>query len=186
VSVPRPFDYRYLRPPDRLETYHATLIQETSEHIILQHTVNPQTPVLAGGKEILRDGSPIVWFLFKNRSYDVGRFYLPDGTWTGYYSDITEPICWEGADAGSLETVVDLFLDVWISPEGSHEVLDADELEDALTSGWITQDQARRAKQTVEEVLVAIDSDSFPPRPALDWPGPLATPENLQSTGVTN
>jgi predicted RNA-binding protein associated with RNAse of E/G family len=181
------FDYRYLRPPDRLETYRATLIEETSDHIILQHTVNPQKPVLTHeGKEILRHGSPIVWFLLKNRSYDVGRFYLPDGTWTGFYSDITEPIRWQGSDARTLETVVDLFLDVWISPEGVHEVLDADELEEALTARWITEDQARQARATLEEILCAIEANAFPPQPALDWPGPLATPENLRWTGAAN
>src|SRR5947209_14242130 len=106
MTLPRPFDYRYLRPPDRLEIYHATLLRETSDHLVLQHTVNPRTPVVAGGKEILRNGSPIVWFLFKNRSYDVGRFYLPDGTWTGFYSDITEPVRWSGSDADTLEPVI--------------------------------------------------------------------------------
>jgi predicted RNA-binding protein associated with RNAse of E/G family len=169
VSIPRPFDYHYLRPPDRLDVYHATLLEETSDHIIVTHTVAHQAPVLHRGVEILQDGSSIVWFLFKNRRYDVGRFYLRDGTWTGFYSDITEPVRWKGSDASTLETVTDLFLDVWISPDGEIEVLDADELADALVSGWITEAQAEQARSSADEIVNAFAAGMFPPLPALHW-----------------
>jgi predicted RNA-binding protein associated with RNAse of E/G family len=117
----------------------------------------------------LSDGSQIVWFLFKNRGYDVGRFYLPDGTWTGFYSDITEPVHWKGSDANTLETVTDLFLDVWISADGEIDVLDADELQEALASGWITEVQAQQARSSADEIVTAFAAGAFPPAAALHW-----------------
>jgi predicted RNA-binding protein associated with RNAse of E/G family len=169
MTTPRPIEYGYLRPPDRLSVFHATLLHESEEYIVLTHTVHPSQPVIQLGKPALLDGSSITWFLFKDRSYDVGLFYLPDGTWSGYYIDLTEPVHWEGSNAGTLETVVDLFLDIWIAPSGEHELLDEDELVLAEAHGWVTAAQVAHAYRAREDVLAEMKAGTFPPASVLCW-----------------
>jgi predicted RNA-binding protein associated with RNAse of E/G family len=169
MTVPRPFDYSYLRPPDRVDVYHAVLLHESAEYLVLTHVVHPRKPAVHLGREVLVDGSRIIWFLFNNKPYDIGRFYRPDGAWTGYYVDITEPIRWTGADAGTLEAVIDLFLDVWIAPDGNHEVLDENEFEGAIESGHLTAQQVATARASLADVLSAVATGQFPPPQVVEW-----------------
>jgi predicted RNA-binding protein associated with RNAse of E/G family len=169
MTLPRPFDYRYLRPPDRVDVYHAVLLHESADYLVLTHVVHPAEPAVHLGKEVLVDGSRIVWFLFKGKPYDVGRFYRPDGAWTGYYVDITEPVQWTDSDADTLESVVDLFLDVWIAPDGNHEVLDEDEFEEAIHSGHLTDEQVAGARAALVEVLSSVAAAQFPPPQVSAW-----------------
>jgi predicted RNA-binding protein associated with RNAse of E/G family len=172
MRVPRPISYGYLRPPDNLSTFHGTLLYEDDDYIVLTHTVHPSKPLVRGGQVVLASGSPIVWFLFKNMPYDVGRFHTPAGEVTGVYVDMTEPVCWTGSDADTLSTVVDLFLDVWIPPRGDAIVLDEDELEEAYTSGAITSEQRDRARCSCATVLSGIAGGTFPPGMVSTWPAP--------------
>lgn len=104
-----------------------------------------------------------VWFLFKDRPFDVGRFYRPDGTWTGYYVDVLEPVRWKGADPTTLAPIVDLFLDLWIAPDGRYMVLDEDEFEEAIGTGRVTIDQVILARQTLTTLVAATERGEFPP-----------------------
>ena len=173
MVVPRSFDYRYLRPPDRLDIFHATLLHESEEMLVLTHIVHPTHPVRLRNREVLLDGSSIVWFLFKDQPFDVGRFYLPDDTWTGFYVDITEPVHWDGADADSIDTVVDLFLDVWITPTGEYDVLDEDELDEAARLGHVTRQQVDAAREALQSVTSKLARGIFPPETVARWTVPL-------------
>jgi predicted RNA-binding protein associated with RNAse of E/G family len=83
--------------------------------------------------------------------------------------DITEPIHWDGADACTLDAVVDLFLDVWITPDGAHDVLDQDELEEAAGLGHVTPTQVRAAHDALRTVVSQIASGTFPPEVVVRW-----------------
>lgn len=108
-------------------------------------------------------GYTAVWFVYKGRPYDVGRFYRPDGTWTGYYADILEPVHWEGSDPRTLQPIVDLFLDLWIAPDGTHLVLDEDEFEEAITKHYLSPEQITHARSTLHDLLEMTAEGTFPP-----------------------
>lgn len=108
-------------------------------------------------------GYQAVWFLFKGEPFDLGRFYRPDGSWTGIYVDILEPVSWRGADPTTLEPLVDLFLDIWITPEKAFQVLDEDEFTAACAAGSLTAAQDRSACATLARLLTEIRSGTFPP-----------------------
>lgn len=112
---------------------------------------------------MLADGYWAVWFLFKDRPYDVARFYRPDGVWTGYYADVLEPVRWRGADPHTLEPLVDLFLDLWIAPDGRYLVLDEDEFEQAARSGHLNAEQIATARSTLDQLVGEVESWAFPP-----------------------
>jgi len=130
---------------------------------VLSHLVHPKNSLVYRGEEVIADGYRAIWFLFKDQPYDIGRFYRPDGIWTGYYVDVLEPVRWQGAEAETLELLVDLFLDLWIAPDGSYEVLDEDEFEEAVRLGHITDAQAEHARRALHEIVDRVQTGNFLP-----------------------
>ncbi len=116
------------------------------------------------GDVVFGSGYRAVWFLFKDRPFDVGRIYRPDGTWTGYYSDILEPVRWVASDPRTLQPITDLFLDLWIAPDGRHQVLDEDEFEEAVGRGILRREQIDHARRVLGELTDATQRGLFPPR----------------------
>jgi predicted RNA-binding protein associated with RNAse of E/G family len=155
--------FELIRPPDRRYTFHYPLVEADDRHIILAHEAYPSKPLHVQGEEVMGSGYPVVWFLFKDEPFDVGRFYRPDGAWTGYYVDILEPVRWQNANPHSLEPLVDLFLDLWITPDGEHLVLDEDEFAVAAANGYLTDEQVRHAQETLQRLISAISRNEFPP-----------------------
>ncbi len=111
---------------------------------------------------MIEKGSVGVWFLPKGASYDVARVYSPTGIFRGYYVDALEPVDWEGDDPESLNGLTDLFLDLWIWPDGRHIVLDDEELTSAETKGIITPSQASCARRTITDLVDMLRRGEFP------------------------
>jgi uncharacterized protein len=121
----------------------------------------------------MASGYSVVWFLFKGQSYDIGRFYRPDGVWTGYYVDILEPVEWVGDDPHTITPLVDLELDLWIAPDLSHQILDKDEFEDSVRRGDLKSAQASQARSTLSQLVTLLDTGSFPPQVVRDYDSAL-------------
>ncbi len=115
------------------------------------------------GEIVLDVGYKGIWFLFKDRPFDVGRVYRPDGTWTGYYVDVLEPVQWEASDPNTLKPITDLFLDLWIAPDGKCMVLDEDEFEEATSLGYLTNRQVHHARSVLGKLIAAAEREEFPP-----------------------
>lgn len=153
----------FLRPPDRRVTIRTRLLDARDDRLVVTHEIAPSKPLVVRGETVIARGYRAVWFLFKGRPYDVGRFYRPDGTWTGYYADVLEPVRWRGADPRTLEPLVDLFLDLWIAPDGEYTVLDEDEFADAIAAGRLTDGQIAHARRVIAELTAAAARGRFPP-----------------------
>jgi len=138
-------------------------LRADAEIIVLRHEIQPSKPFVFGGEEVIGPGYGAVWFLFQGEPYDIGLFYRPDGTWTGYYVDVLEPVRWTVEPALVLDPLVDLFLDLWISPSGESAVLDEDEFEDAEHQGAITPSQVTQARTTLARLLADLRAGTFPP-----------------------
>jgi len=152
-----------LRLPNRRTHFHSLLLDANDERIILADRAHPSKPLHLNGREVMGHGYWMVWFLYKGQSWDVARFYRPDGTWTGYYVDVLEPMHWTGSNPATLEPIVDLFLDLWIAPDGSVLVLDEDEFEVAVREGVVTEVQREHAVRVLSDVRARIAAGSFPP-----------------------
>lgn len=127
-------------------------------------TAEPSKPLLVDGEVVVARGYQVVWFLFKGMPFDVGRFYRPDGTWTGYYVDILEPVSWFDSDPQTLAPIIDLFLDLWIPPNGTPLVLDEEEFDAACSHGALTTAQALHARTTLDHLVRDTHSGGFPPQ----------------------
>ena len=158
------FTFEFIRPPDRSVFMRTRLLEAGDDLIVVTHEASPSNPLTYRGEVVMDRGYRAVWFLFKDKPYDVGRFYRPDGTWTGYYADVLEPVRWRGDDPATLEPIVDLFLDLWIAPDGRYAVLDEDEFEEAIGRGILSHQQIEHARRVLQELTEATERDAFPPQ----------------------
>jgi len=155
--------FNFIRPPDRRVSIKSRLLEATDDTIVLATELSPSKGVHYLGESVMSVGFWAVWFLFKGRPFDVGRVYRPDGTWTGYYVDILEPVYWEGSDPNTLQPLTDLFLDIWIAPDRNYMILDEDEFEEAVRLGHITPPQTSHARNVLQELVEATERKDFPP-----------------------
>lgn len=122
-------------------------------------------PVTVAGSPVLEAASPVVWFTFPGEWHDIGRFHLPDGTFTGYYANILTPV---RVDCDDWHTT-DLFLDVFVTPAGEVHVLDVDELAEAERRGWIDRRLAGRARLEADRLARAARAGAWPPYLVTAW-----------------
>ncbi|TFH65036.1 MAG: DUF402 domain-containing protein [Gemmatimonadales bacterium] len=157
----------YLRPPDRKEIFTQRLLLDTPEvKITLAEAVPFYPPIRILGEVALEAGSDAVWFTFPGLWHDIGRFHRANDVFTGIYANIlTPPVILPG---GEWETT-DLFLDVWVDPEGRLSVLDADQLQEAEAKAWVSRDQAKRAREEVDWIKKEFEAGRWPPPVVEEW-----------------
>jgi uncharacterized protein len=126
---------------------------------------NVPRPVVVAGSTVLERASPVVWFTFPGEWHDIGRFHLPDGTFTGYYANILTPVQLDSDDWRT----TDLFVDVFLTPTGDVHVLDTDELAEAERRGWIGRELGDRARLEADRLVRAAAGGSWPPAIVREW-----------------
>lgn len=157
----------YRRPPDREDLFVQRLIERTPEVVVTFMERTPLArPVRAGGEVILEAGAPAIWFTFPGLWHDIGRFYLADDTFTGFYTNILTPV--EFIDPLQWVTT-DLFLDHWLGADGGSTLLDEDEFEEAISRGWISSELESAARDEAARILEASDSGLWPPPIVEEW-----------------
>jgi predicted RNA-binding protein associated with RNAse of E/G family len=156
----------YDRPHRGVQVFQQSLVHDGGDHLV---TFVPATdlprPVVAVGRVILEPGSPVVWFTYPGRWYDIGRFHLADGTFTGFYANILTPVRIEGDDWYT----TDLFLDVFVAPEGGVTVLDEEELAEAEIAGWVGDAVAAEARRQAAALERIARGDGWPPPHVVEW-----------------
>jgi predicted RNA-binding protein associated with RNAse of E/G family len=153
-------EIHYRRPPDRLDIFVQDLVVDEPDHKITLHDPSSLTTALTVGDQVIQEpGAPIVWYVFPNTWYDIGRFHLEDGSFTGYYVNLIVP-----PELGERRwTIYDLCLDVWLDPNGSYIVLDQDEFDEAVDNHWIDTTTAQRTRHELDGVLQKLAAGRFPP-----------------------
>ncbi len=155
--------FDFIRPPDRRVSIKGLLLDAKDDTIAVATALSPSKPVEYLSEIVMDTGWWAVWFVFQGRPFDIGRVYRPDGTWTGYYVDVLEPVRWKGSDPTTLEPAVDLFLDLWIAPDGGYLVLDEDEFEQAISLGHLKSEQIDHARGVLRELIQWTERGEFPP-----------------------
>ena len=156
----------YRRVPDLVSVFRQEVIHRSAEYIVSYvAAAEIGAPVRAGDATILEPGAPIVWFTYPGEWYDIGRFHLVDGTFTGIYANVLTPVL----DEGDRWETTDLCLDVWSGVDGRVLVLDEDEFEAAVGQGWIDAPTATRARSTADALAAAARAGDWPPPHVGDW-----------------
>ncbi len=158
----------YHRLPDRLTVFEQLLVHEDA-HVLITFSEQAKIPhdVVVNGAVVLEVGAPVVWFTFPGASYDIGRFHLRDGRFTGLYTNLITPVQCQSR----LEWyMTDLYLDLWLAADGSAPaLLDEDELEEAFAAGWIDHDRAEGVRTEAYRLIRAWERESWPPAITNEW-----------------
>jgi predicted RNA-binding protein associated with RNAse of E/G family len=157
----------YLRPPDREEVFLQQLVHDDGGvKVTLARGLERTEPVRIDGRVALEHGSDVVWFTFPGAWHDIGRFHTADGGFTGIYANVLTPPVFE---PGGVWRTTDLFLDVWIPPDGTTRVLDREEFDAAAQAGWIDEPTRRRALEELERILESAAAGRWPPPVVEAW-----------------
>lgn len=175
----------------------VTVVEDTADRIL--HYLAPGTPIL---RRVLVDGSPVPrvvrldelerlgsrlmqeeWrgsrqliLTRPGRSHSIRlRWNAADGAFRGWYVNLQEPV--QRTAHGF--TTRDQFLDILVAPDRSWAWKDEDELEEAVTLGRLTREDATGIRAEGERLVADIEAGKFPfdgglvtwlPDPA--WPIP--------------
>lgn len=158
----------YHRPPDRTTIFENELVYSDDNVIVtvMRKTPLPR-PMVVNGKTVFENGAPAVWFTFPGADHDIGRFHTIDGEFTGIYANILTPV--EFVSEHEWRTT-DLFVDVWLDTDGSIQVLDEDELDEAAMNDWISREQAHAARHSAHDLVARHKNGTWPPMVVYDWP----------------
>ena len=96
---------------------------------------------------------------FFTEAFNILEFRGSNEKLLGYYSDIGEPTIQIGPAEFQM---TDLFLDIWLHPDGRVMELDWDEFEEAIRSEVITSAQAKLARDTMKRLLAEISQGTYP------------------------
>ena len=98
---------------------------------------------------------------FFNEPFNLLIFREMGGSLLGYYSDIGEP----ATQLSPTEfQMTDLFLDIWLFPDGRLLELDWDEFEEAIEKKVITSAQADLARNAMKRLTEEIAGGIYPER----------------------
>ena len=168
VETPPLVHIHYLRPPDRKQVFTQYLISD-QERVKVTYADNLKfdPPIRIAGAVVLETGSEVIWFTFPGAWHDIGIFHRADGSVAGVYANILTPCVFE---EGGVWRTTDLFLDLWIDPDGHVQTLDEDELEEAEARGWVDPDTAQRAREEVRRLSERAEGGDWPPEIVGEWP----------------
>jgi len=94
---------------------------------------------------------------FLHRNYKISQFFDQNDLLLYYYCDIVMPDVAENGDI----IFRDLLVDVKVYPDGSHTVLDLDELAEALEKGLVSDADVIIALNTLDSLLKSVYADEF-------------------------
>ena len=156
----------YKRPPNRVNHFQQQLLYVDDTVIVTSQRVKPSSPIVQNGKTVLSDNFAAIWFVFTGLWYDVGKVYNLNNEWTGYYCDIMKPVKRSTDETGNLETfeITDLFLDLWINPDGTYEIQDEDEFEEAIRNGAIGTELAAKARNVLKTLITEVETGDLEAR----------------------
>lgn len=154
-------DLIYRRLPDCVNHFEQKLVYKDKSVTVTTQQITPSTPIVIEETIVLGPNFWAIWFIFAKRWYDLGKIYNPQGEFTGYYCDIIKPMKQNGTQI----EITDLFLDLWVTPDLSYQILDYDEFASAIQNGWIEPDLANQAQQALNQLISAVESTNFPPAP---------------------
>jgi len=153
------FTITYRRLPNRVARFPALLLREDAEGVVSLNLLDPLKPLVVHGSTLLDKGYIGVWFVSTWEWHDIGAIYDPEKNFKGYYCDIATPI----RRVPNGYEMTDLFLDLWVFPNGKYLILDQDEFDKAVKKGWLTGHQIARAKAELQGLISMVKFKQFPP-----------------------
>lgn len=93
-----------------------------------------------------------------DKGWKISKFFDKSGNFIYWYCDIID---YKFED--DTYTLIDLLVDLKIFSDGKYEILDKEELDEALNENIITMEQYEDALNKLQELLDIVKSGKFPP-----------------------
>lgn len=162
-DLPRPIRIVYKRLPNNVREIPGLLREATLQQLVIESPIVVPHPMRLSGKVVADNGYLAIWFVYRDRWYDVGRFFDRSRNFVGYYCDIVKPMKQLLMGPSKTAMITDLFLDLWIWPDGQHTVLDEDEFKHGLQRRHISRLLALEAQKQLALLVRRVNSKRFPP-----------------------
>jgi uncharacterized protein len=151
-----PVHVRKLRPNgSEAYAWDGEVLRCDHEGIVLRAEFN--VPLRELGYVTLRKGDIFVEFYYWDRWFNIFEVTDPAGTPKGWYANLGRPA--ELDPSTGVLSYVDLELDVWTNPDGSHLVLDEEDLERLLAGAPELREPAERGRA---ELLALVEARRLP------------------------
>ncbi|MCL2773193.1 MAG: DUF402 domain-containing protein [Oscillospiraceae bacterium] len=111
---------------------------------------------IAGKTAVIGEGMSWLQLIPDGKKQVITAMYLPDNSVSIWYVDVIENI---GYDTDGVVIFIDKYLDVTFTPQGDMGIADRDELDEALKSGDITQEQYDAALSECDLIIDELCSD---------------------------
>jgi hypothetical protein len=156
----------YIRPGKETTFYEENFVSQDDLCLRTRKTLPPdiverlsralQKQKLIGAEQ---SAALITKAYFFTEPFNLLAFYERDGTALGYYSDIGEPLLQLTPDTFQM---TDLYLDIWLFPDGRLLELDWDEFEEAIQKQVITTTQADLARNAMKRLVAEVEQGIYP------------------------
>ena len=154
----------YRRIPNRVLERDDEVIADLGDVIVARSRFEGMlTPLKVNGVKVIDNGYTMVYFAFVGKNYDILKVYDEEGNFKGLYIDV---LAYTKREGDTLE-MLDLFLDIFVFPNGEAFLLDEDELEMALNYRLIDKETFDFAYSIAREILKKLKRGEFPP--AIVW-----------------
>ncbi len=161
----RTITVEYIRPGKETSYYEEPLLTENDEYIktfkrLPDEIADDLTRGLRKNRFITQDERCccVTKIYFFHEHFDLLLFQDERERVLGYYSDICTPLT---RTAGGYH-MIDWFLDIWLSPDGTLFELDEDEFEEALSRKLLTESEARIARETFNRLIQEVKDGIYP------------------------
>lgn len=163
----------YRRIPNRILERDDEVIADLGDVIVAKSKFEGMlTPLFVNGVKVIDNGYTMIYFAFIGENYDILKIYDREGNFKGLYVDV---LAYTKREGNTLE-MLDLFLDIFIFPNGKAFLLDEEELEMALNYGLIDKETFDFAYSKAREIMKKFKEGKFPPD--VVWEYSLSSPEN--------
>jgi len=150
----------YRRIPNRVLERDDEVIADLGSIIIAKsHFSGMLAPLRVNGVRVIDNGYGMLYFAFIGENYDILKVYDEEGDFKGLYIDV---LAYTKREGNTLE-MLDLFLDIFVFPDGEAFLLDEDELEMALNYGLIDRETFDFAYSVARDILEKLKRNEFPP-----------------------
>jgi uncharacterized protein len=138
------------------KSWSGELIEETSDYYVFLGVFNSlvEHPKLG----VIRPETVSYEYYWKQKCYNVFRFFEPEGTFRNYYCNINLPPVFLN---GVLD-YVDLDVDVLVWKDFSFEILDLEEFEENAERYNYSPEIRSKVEQSLSELLELIAAREFP------------------------
>ena len=156
----------YRRIPDRILERDDEVIDDLKDVIVAKAKFEDmKSPLYVNGIKVIENGYVMLYFAFVGERYDILKIYDKEGKYKGIYVDI---LFYTKRYDNVLE-MLDLFLDIFMFPDGEFYLLDNDEIQIALREGVIDKESYALAYLTAGKIIRKIKNGNFPPKIVNDY-----------------